>query len=187
MQNILVLILIGINSLIFVLPFLGVITENRLVTEYGTNERLFKTREYYRLITSAFVHVDIAHIFFNMYSLFSLSSTFFNFVSYFVADRLLIATYICTYLFTAVVSSVVSARITKSHSIGASGAVFGLFGVVFALSLLTGNWIAVQQLSTVIIINLIFSFMPNSNIDNAGHAGGFGAGLGIGSLLFFIN
>ncbi len=73
-------------------------------------------------------------------------------------------------------------------SVGASGAIFGLFGI-----LLTAGRIhhpvdrqsrgVVSQLMFLVIINIVFGFASNGSIDNAAHLGGLAAGLWLGALI----
>jgi hypothetical protein len=77
-------------------------------------------------------------------------------------------------------------------SVGASGAIFGLFGVVLAATRIHDPILdrrgraLVGQIGTLIIINLVFGFSVNGvggNIDNAAHIGGLLAGLWLGFVL----
>jgi membrane associated rhomboid family serine protease len=72
-------------------------------------------------------------------------------------------------------------------SVGASGAIFGLFGIILvatrthhpALDRTSRNF--VTQLGTILLINIVFGIVAAGYIDNFAHAGGFvtGALLGI--------
>jgi membrane associated rhomboid family serine protease len=72
-------------------------------------------------------------------------------------------------------------------SVGASGAIFGLFGLLLAANRMyrpvdrQGRYL-VQQLGGLILINILFGFaLPG--IDNAAHLGGLATGLWLGALL----
>jgi len=72
-------------------------------------------------------------------------------------------------------------------SVGASGAIFGLFGMLLAANRIhhpvdrQGRYL-VQQLGGLILINILFGFaIPG--IDNAAHLGGLATGLWLGALL----
>ena len=73
-------------------------------------------------------------------------------------------------------------------SIGASGAVFGLIGVLLVLALLPGVEIPnATPLRIVLVIGYsIYSGMNEVNIDNAAHVGGVLCGVVSGFLLFGI-
>ena len=74
----------------------------------------------------------------------------------------------------------------NSFSVGASGAIFGLFGILFVASRLhmpvldrRGRAI-LGQIGMLIVINLIFGFVAFVAIDNLAHLGGLAAGLLLG-------
>jgi rhomboid protease GluP len=72
-------------------------------------------------------------------------------------------------------------------SVGASGAIFGLFGVLLAAGRLhhpvdRQSRALVSQLGMLILINIGFGFAVQG-IDNAAHLGGLAAGLWLGAIL----
>ena len=71
-------------------------------------------------------------------------------------------------------------------TIGASGAIFGLFGALAVAGLRLGapGRQILQQSTGIIVINLIISFLPGSNISYQDHIGGLIAGTLCGLLLF---
>jgi rhomboid protease GluP len=92
------------------------------------------------------------------------------------------------YLLTAAAASTASFVFTPADSLGASGAVFGLVGVLMA-GVRAHNPILdrraraiVPQLGSIVLINLVLGFTVPS-IDNAAHLGGLAAGLWLG---FFV-
>jgi hypothetical protein len=73
-------------------------------------------------------------------------------------------------------------------SVGASGAVFGLFGILLAAGRLhhpvdPQSRGVVSQLMFLVLINIVFGFASGGSIDNAAHLGGLAAGLWLGALV----
>ncbi len=98
------------------------------------------------------------------------------------------------YVLCAIAGSTVSLVFGQAGipAVGASGAIFGLFGVVLAATRIHDPILdrrgraMVGQIGTLIVINLVFGFGFNSaggNIDNAAHIGGLLAGLWLGFVL----
>ena len=73
-------------------------------------------------------------------------------------------------------------------SVGASGAIFGLFGILLAAGRLhhpvdRQSRAIVSQLMALIVINIVFGFASGGSIDNAAHLGGLAAGLWLGAIV----
>ena len=164
-------ILIAINVIVFLFGFLlnqGDLLVN-LFANYGP---YIVNGEYYRLIISSFVHVNIMHILFNMYALYILGSQaegFFGKVKFLII-----------YLLSVLSGSLLSILLNQgSVSIGASGAVFGILGALlyfgYNYRVYLGNTL-VREIVPVILINLMFGFMV-PGIDNFAHIGGLAAGI----------
>lgn len=126
-----------------------------------------KTGDYYRLITAAFVHVSVFHLFFNMYALYIIGpqlESFFGHVKYLII-----------YLFSALIGSLLSMIFTTNFiSAGASGAIFGLMGALlyfgYHYRVFLGNAMK-TQIVPVIILNLLLGFLV-PGIDIFAHLGG---------------
>ena len=132
--------------------------------------------EYYRLISSAFVHANLAHLLFNMYALWIIGMQLESFIGKW--------RFLVVYLFSAVCGSLLSVVVTPDAlSVGASGAIFGLLGALlyfgYHYRVYLGTVIK-SQIIPLIIINLILGFMV-PGIDNAAHIGGL-----IGGALMMI-
>jgi len=135
--------------------------------------------EYWRLLTSCFLHADILHIGLNMWCLWSLGR---------LAERLFGKWQtLCIYLITGVGGSLLSiASNPERYSVGASGAIFGIAGALIA-GLKFGDFpISWREqratLSSVVlfaVINFVWG-MQSSNTDNMAHLGGFMSGLLLG-------
>jgi membrane associated rhomboid family serine protease len=158
-------------------------------------ERLWMERaairqgELYRLLTATLLHAPglpgaeflSLHLLFNMYALWILGPI----VEMTWGRPLFAAFYVLTGLAASSASFLFSAG---GPSIGASGAIFGLVGVLIAGTrahhpLLDRRARAIiPQLGMLVVINLIFGFaMPG--IDNSAHIGGLVAGLWLGFLV----
>ena len=73
-------------------------------------------------------------------------------------------------------------------SVGASGAIFGLFGILLAAGRIhhpvdRQSRGVVSQLMFLVLLNIVFGFASGGSIDNAAHLGGLAAGLWLGALI----
>lgn len=156
--------LIVINLLVFLLELSCGINE---VAYYGANiAEYIKNGEIYRLLTSAFLHAGIIHLMCNMYCLYILGP---QLESFFGKTKFLII-----YLVSAITGNLMSMLFTTGASVGASGAIFGLFGAMlyfgYHYRVYLGN-VMKSQLIPLIVMNLLLGFIV-SGIDNAAHIGG---------------
>lgn len=130
--------------------------------------------EYWRLVSSAFLHENFVHIGFNMYLLYLLGMM--------LEPAIGSVRFAAIYVTALLVGSFGVVFATSAPSLGASGAVFGLMGA--AVVELRARGLSVQQsgLGTLIVFNLILSFTL-ANISIGAHVGGliggFLAGLAI--------
>lgn len=138
-----------------------------------------KEGEYFRLMSSVFLHAGFMHIFFNTYVLFALGG-FFN--------RILgESKYLVIFFVSGIMGSITSVFLGKAAlSVGASGAIWGLFGASLALSVFKTSLIpdAIRlRLRRVTLINLVInlgvSLLPM--IDMWAHIGG-----GVGGFLMSL-
>ncbi len=160
-------ILIMINIAVFVLSMVY----PKIFNLFILHPDLVTKGEYFRLLTSSFLHADIMHLLVNMYSLNIIG----NQIETFLGKRKFLA----IYFGSAITSSLMSAVVTKGYSVGASGALFGLLGALvyfgFNYRIYFGTVLR-SQILPVIALNLFIGFLIPS-IDNAGHIGGLIGGL----------
>jgi membrane associated rhomboid family serine protease len=123
--------------------------------------------QYWRLLTSGFLHENFVHIGFNMYLLYLLGMM--------LEPAIGSARFAAIYFTSLLVGSFGVVFATNAPSLGASGAIFGLMGA--AVVELRARGISVQQsgIGGLIVINLIFSF-TFANISVGAHVGGLIAG-----------
>lgn len=132
--------------------------------------------ELWRLLTSAFLHAGVLHLLFNMYALYLFGP--------FVERAIGTVRFVVAYLTTALVGSVFVYLLASPGvpTIGASGAVFGLFGMALLLLLR-----AKQDVTTLLVLLAINAFISvaGSNISWQGHLGGFVAGVVLGAAFAY--
>ena len=128
--------------------------------------------EAYRLITSGFLHDGFIHIGFNMYALWILGPQLER-----VLDRSrFVALYVASLLGGAAGVMLLD---PESFTVGASGAVFGLFGAVALIQRAAGVSIWSSGIGQILALNLLLTFaIPRVSV--GGHVGGLIAGAAVG-------
>jgi membrane associated rhomboid family serine protease len=124
--------------------------------------------DWWRLITSAFLHASLIHIAFNMLALLWFGDPVERYLGHW--------RFLLVYIVSGLAGSA-GALIANPHAVtvGASGAIFGMLGAMLIIEWqLTGS-LAGNAL-TLIVINLAFSFAV-PNISYGGHLGGLAGGI----------
>jgi membrane associated rhomboid family serine protease len=124
--------------------------------------------EWWRLLTSAFLHYGPFHLAINMYSLFFAGSLLEQLIGRWRFALLYVVAGIAGGAGAAVASP-------NAVTVGASGAIFGILGGLFVLER-RGNIATGGQIAGLIVINLIFTFALANHISVGGHVGGLIAG-----------
>ena len=140
--------------------------------------------QYWRLLTVALLHESVIHLAFNMYALYLVGPV----VERIYGWKLFIVIYLLCDLAASVASFVFGNPLIGS--VGASGAIFGLFGCLFAAGRVHNPVLDRQsrglaaQVGTLIILNLVLGFTFGAGtIDNFAHVGGLLAGAFLGAVL----
>lgn len=125
--------------------------------------------EWYRLVTSMFTHEAPWHIGFNMLSLWWLGGP--------LETALGRARYLTVYFVSGLAGSALAYLLAPPNTatLGASGAIFGLFGAT-AVLMRRLNY-DMRPIIALLVINLIFTFSPGFNISWQAHIGGLVAGV----------
>ncbi len=150
----------------------------RFGADYGP---LVAGGEWYRIITSAFVHIGLVHILFNMVILWQIG----NFVERLYGNLL----FLVVYLGSAAAGSLMSLTANPTIiSAGASGAIFGLYGALLAYMVRRHGTIPLHMVSGIrngaiafIAFNLMYGMQ--SGIDNWCHLGGLLGGFFLGVIV----
>ena len=134
-----------------------------------------QSHEYWRLVTAGFLHDGLFHILVNMLSLYWVGMVLepavgrFNFAAIYFAS--LLAGSFGALLFEP-----------GAPTVGASGAIFGIFGALIVVAYHRGIPIWQSGLGFVLVLNLLFS-VTFSGISIGGHLGGLAAGLICGEMV----
>jgi rhomboid protease GluP len=139
--------------------------------------------EWYRLISSVFLHGGLFHIFLNMYSLYAVAPVVTNLYEYFGKNPNL--SFITIFFVSGICGSLASFYFNPNFSLGASGAIFGLIGALLSVAIMRGQTSLLAGLIPTIAINVLYG-MSTPMIDNSAHFGGMLGGMGIGALLLLL-
>lgn len=182
-NNIVTMIIIAINVVLYIITAImskNILDINAYVLLYigGNYGALVSHGQVWRLLTCAFLHGGLIHILCNMYALYAIGPQ--------VEILFGRVKYIIIYFFSAVGGSLLSYIFSPNNlSIGASGAIFGLFGAMVVFVLKYKDRIPKKVLNNlfgVIILNLLIGFNLQG-IDNFGHIGGLLAGALVAFLI----
>ena len=184
-------VLIGINAGVFLLQILfgngGFDGVGRLYVDGalcgdavgggGTCGRVILTEggEWWRVVTSGFLHYGPIHLALNMFALYVLGQV--------LEPAIGTARFVAVYLVSLLAGSLGALLLTghEAFTVGASGAVYGLFVATMIIARRRGFDQVVQQLGFWLVLNLVFTFsVPGISI--GGHLGGM-AGGALGALL----
>jgi membrane associated rhomboid family serine protease len=168
-------VLIAINVVVFLVEIAngsGGLMKNQsshFIEDFGLYGPFVAEGEWYRLLTSGFLHANLIHIGFNMLLLF--------FLGRLLEPALGTPRFLALY-FASLLAGSLGALILEPNSlgIGASGAIFGLAGATFVIARGRGMEALAGQIGFLIVFNLIFSFTAR-NISIGAHVGGLIGGV----------
>ena len=176
--------LIAINVAVFIATLLGGAEWFHPVgvvqIAWGSNFAPYTAHgEWWRLLTSLFIHFGIAHLFFNMVALAAFGP---------LVERLYgSATYLLLYLLSGVLGSLASvAWHPAANSAGASGAIFGIAGALLAAQLSADKSFPSDISRPILYSTLAFlgwslyAGLRHKGVDHAAHIGGLVSGFVLG-------
>ena len=165
------LILINIVIWLCMILYLNRFSDVKLLEVGGLVHFNVVHGEWYRLISSMFLHFNFEHILMNMLSLF----IFGKIVESIIGSWRMLIIYIISGLYGNFVSLSFN---TTTISVGASGAIFGLIGSIFVIMYLSKNFNKkmIGQLLIALVVLIVFS-LSMSNINIMAHLGGFISGV----------
>ncbi|PNZ95923.1 rhomboid family intramembrane serine protease, partial [Staphylococcus carnosus] len=175
--------LITINIIVWLFMFLvlNAFSDTRLIDLGGLVHFNVVHGEWYRLVTSMFLHFNFEHILMNMLSLF----IFGKLVEAIVGHWKMLGIYLISGIFGNLVSLAID---NSSISVGASGAIFGLIGSLFAIMYISKQYdrkSLFQLIGVLLILTFVSLFITNVNI--YAHIGGFIGGILITLTSYYFN
>ena len=176
-------ILIDLNILVFIVMIasgVGIMSPSTLsLLKWGADfGPLTLTGDWWRAVTCNFIHIGAFHLLMNMYA--------FMYVGLLLEDLIGSRRMFMSYLLTGLCSAVFSLYMHgETISAGASGAIFGLYGIFLAF--LFFHRIAKEQRKALLTSILIFVgynlvYGMKAGIDNAAHIGGLLSGFLLGII-----
>lgn len=152
--------------------------------EFGGNRRAETLGgEWWRLITNIFIHGGIIHLFLNIVGL--------SIGSFFIEPIFSRTKYILIYFLSGIGASLASIFWhNNTISVGASGAIFGIYGALFGLMLTKAMPSKIKKTMFIFLgpyvgINLLMGL--TDGIDNAAHIGGLLSGVIISILIYIFD
>lgn len=150
--------------------------------KWGGNIRnLTLDGQYWRLLTSTFLHGGLLHLLFNMYALLNIGAI----VEIIFGKHRFFLVYVSSGIIASLLSIVFH---DNAVSVGASGAIFGIYGLFLSLLVFKALNIPaeirkslISSIMFFIVFNLAFGFSIKV-IDNAAHIGGLVSGFLLGSV-----
>lgn len=178
-------IIVNLNIVLFILMAISgvhmVEPDTESLITWGANFRPVTLEgQWWRLLTSCFIHIGIFHLLMNLYALI--------YIGLLLEPKLGRTRFLAAYILAGIGGSVASLYWHElTVSAGASGAIFGMYGVFLAM--LTTNLIEKTARTTLLTSILIFVGYNLVNglqggIDNAAHIGGLISGIAIGYLFY---
>lgn len=147
----------------------------------GNSRELVLSGEFWRLISSQFLHMSFSHLFFNMYTL--------VYIGLMIENKLGPVSTAMVYLLSGICGALLSVYTYHvGFMIGASGAIMGMFGAFLALlssKAFEKNANKALLISTgILVAYMLLSGLTAKRIDNSAHFGGIISGFIIGKILF---
>lgn len=174
-------IILIINITLWILTNVSSTTLGTIVYSYGVghNISIYVNNEYWRLLTPVFLHANLGHVLFNSFALVLFGPALER-----MTGKLPFA---LIYLITGIIGNIGTYMVNPQSNIphlGASGAIYGLFGIYIFMTVKRRDLIDVQSaqiVRTIFIIGIILTFIrPNINIP--AHIFGFLGGIIVAPL-----
>jgi rhomboid protease GluP len=181
-NTVLLVVMIGVHLAFAVWSAVSGFPANALKMEYGAFVRIPDydiVPEYWRYVSSVFLHADFAHLLFNAFAVFVFAPPL---------ERALGAMrYAVLFLFSGIMGNIVTMLLypePELFGLGASGSVYGVFGAYLFYMLFRRRAMdpgSQKTLQTLLIVGIIYSIViPQVNL--YAHLGGLVGGLVLNAL-----
>lgn len=178
-QSLATYVFIGLNLAVFIAQLAfgaSISTAGRLGGHFATwGPAIDASNQWWRIFTGGFLHIGAFHLAMNMYSLYIIGPI--------IEKRLGSRSYVLAYVASLVGGSFGALLLDPARGVmGASGAIFGLLGLLVLMFRSRGISINQSGLGPVLLLNLFISL--SGFVSLGGHAGGFAVGLALGAMYF---
>lgn len=173
--------IIIIIAVFLLMTLAGGTTNSRILILFGAKvNSLIEAGQYWRLLTSVFIHIGFTHLLFNSYALFVLGKYS---EKIFGHGKL-----IMLFIISGLTGSTLSYLMSPHLSAGASGGIFGLLGAIVVYGwdnqFLRSSGL-ITNLMIILGLNLVLG-MIIPGLDNYAHLGGLIGGSSVGAILRFV-
>ena len=179
-------VFMGLNFLVFIaMEIAGETTNPATLIAFGAKSNpAINSGEFWRFLTPVFIHIGILHLAFNSYALWIVGQQ---------VERLYGSARFVTLYILMGIAGVWGSYVFNPDSVsaGASGAIFGLFGVLLMFSIRNRRRVPAflrraigAGILPIILLNLAIGLAIPA-IDNAAHVGGLVAGMALATLFGF--
>ena len=188
-HNFFSLVILTINIVLFVLMSIVEVrnggggeafiksARNGVLDDFGALvPSLVRAGQWWRLVTCNFLHIGLMHLMFNSSALFYVGPQ--------VEGTFGSQKFVFAYAGTGIASAVASYLLLPAGSAGASGAIFGLIGLMAVYGYRQGGSFGRGLMRQMLVwagIGIVFGFFIGAN--NVAHVGGFAAGSALGFIL----
>jgi membrane associated rhomboid family serine protease len=168
------LALIAINVAVFLAEVAGgggglTPHSSSLIFNFGLFGPSVAEGEWYRLLTSGFLHANLFHIGFNMFALY--------FLGRILEPGIGTPRFLAVYFVSLFAGSLGAMLLSPDNlTIGASGAIFGIFGATFVIARHRGIAGLASSIGIILVLNLVFT-LGRPEISIGGHLGGLVGGV----------
>lgn len=166
----------------FLLEISGGSTNIETLIHFGAKENsLIIAGEWFRIVTSMFLHIGLLHLVMNMIALFYLGT---------VVERIFRSgRFFMIYFLAGIGGGITSFAFNDHVAAGASGALFGLFGALLFFGTIHRRLFMQtmgSNLIAILIINIVFGFLV-PQIDMGAHVGGLITGYIASAIVYLPN
>lgn len=178
-------VLVAINVVVFlVMEFLGSTESGEYMYAHGASYApdIFENGQWYRILTSMFMHFGAEHLINNMVMLYILG--------YQIEENFGRVKYLITYFICGIAGGIISSgieMITGEYSIsaGASGAIFGIFGVLLVMIFKSRKQLGQVSAPRLILLFILMVFgNMQEGVDWMAHLGGAVTGVVIALAIY---
>jgi len=173
-------VLIGLNVLVYLV---GIGTGNgglgsggQAIHDFGLQGNAIADGEWFRIVSGGFLHAGLIHIAFNMFALYVLGTV--------LEPGIGTPRFVFLYMVSLLAGSLGALLLTNGNefTVGASGAIFGIFGAAFVIARARGMSALAGEIGFLLLINLALTF-GIAGISIGGHLGGLAGGMACAAII----